>query len=414
MKHVIRNAKISGKIQAPESKSEFQRALAISLLSYEESRLTFNHCFADDVKSAINIIESLGAEVNINNNEILITGGINIINNNLNVGESGLGIRMFTPIACLSNSKILITGFGSLKTRPIDMLINPLKSLGVSINTNNGLLPIKVSKSLLGGNTELDGSVSSQFLTGLLIALPKAKNDSIIKVENLKSIPYIDMTLDILSRAGIQIEHDSYKIFKIKGNQIYKPLNINIEGDWSGAAFMAVAGAIGGDISISNLNKNSKQADVKILEALRDVGAHFSFNNTTLNVKKIKLRSFNFDATHCPDLFPPLAVLAANCKGISKIKGVTRLTFKESNRAEVLKSVFLKLGINITIEGDIMFITGGAIKGTEVSSHKDHRIAMAATIAGINSTQDVTITGAECVSKSYPEFFHEFEKVILK
>ena len=177
---------------------------------------------------------------------------------------------------------------------------------------------------------------------------------------------------------------------------------------------MAIAAAIGGNISISNLNKNSKQADVKILEALRDVGAHFSFNNTTLNVKKVKLKSFNFDATHCPDLFPPLVVLAANCKGISKIKGVNRLTFKESNRAKVLKSVFLKLGINLTIEDDIMFITGGTIKGTEVSSHNDHRIAMAAAIAGINSTQDITITDSECVAKSYPEFFKEFEKVLLK
>jgi 3-phosphoshikimate 1-carboxyvinyltransferase len=414
MKQVIRNVKISGEIKAPSSKSEFQRALAISLLSNGKSCLKFSHCLADDVKSAINIIESLGAEVNINNNEILIKGGINIVNNNLNVGESGLGIRMFTPIACLSNSEILITGLGSLKIRPIGMLIKPLKSLGVSIKTNNGLLPIKVSKSLLGGNTELDGSVSSQFLTGLLIALPKAKNDSIIKVGNLKSIPYIEMTIDILSKAGIQIKHESYKIFKIKGNQIYKPLNINIEGDWSGAAFMAVAGAIGGNISISNLNANSKQADVKILEALRDVGAHFSFNATTLNVKKVNLKAFSFDATHCPDLFPPLVVLAANCKGISKIKGVNRLTFKESNRAEVLKSVFLKLGINITIKDDIMVIIGGAIKGTEVSSHNDHRIAMAVAIAGINSTQDISITDSECISKSYPEFFYEFEKVILK
>lgn len=405
MKQVIRNGKIYGKIKAPSSKSEFQRALAISLLSNGDSCLKFSHCLADDVTSAINIIKSLGAKVNINNNEILIKGGIEIVNNNLNVGESGLGIRMFSPIACLSNSEILITGLGSLKTRPVDMLIKPLKALGVSIKTNNGLLPIKVSKSLLGGNTELDGSVSSQFLTGLLIALPKAKNDSIIKVGNLKSIPYIDMTIDILSKAGIQIKHDSYKIFKIKGNQIYKPININIEGDWSGAAFMAVAGAIGGNISISNLNSNSKQADIKILEALRDVGAHFSFNDTTLNVKKVNLKAFSFDATHCPDLFPPLVVLAANCKGISKIKGVNRLTFKESNRAKVLKSMFFKLGINITIEDNIMFITGGKIKGTEVSSHNDHRIAMAAAIAGINSTEEITITGSDCVSKSYPEFF---------
>jgi 3-phosphoshikimate 1-carboxyvinyltransferase len=405
MKQVIRNGKINGKIKAPSSKSEFQRALAISLLSNGNSCLKFSHCLADDVTSAINIIKSLGAKVNINNNKILIKGGIEIVNNNLNVGESGLGIRMFSPIACLSNSEILITGLGSLKIRPIGMLIKPLKSLGVSIKTNNGLLPIKVSKSLLGGNTELDGSVSSQFLTGLLIALPKAKNDSIIKVGNLKSIPYIDMTIDILSKAGIQIKHDSYNIFKIKGNQIYKPLNINIEGDWSGAAFMAVAGAIGGNISISNLNSNSKQADVKILEALRDVGAHFSFNDTTLNVKKVNLKAFSFDATHCPDLFPPLVVLAANCKGISKIKGVNRLTFKESNRAKVLKSMFFKLGINITIEDDIMFITGGKINGTEVSSHNDHRIAMAAAIAGINSTEEITITGSDCVSKSYPEFF---------
>ncbi len=407
MQERVQLNKIYGNVCAPASKSMMQRAVATALLAKGTSRL-FNPSFSDDSLSAIANAEKLGAHIERSDEYVLIKGGFNPNEQILDVGESGLGIRMFTPIAALHDDSMTLCGVGSLKSRSMSMISGPLASLGVKVETDNGLLPVKVKGPLIGGEAHVDGSISSQLLTGLLIALPLAKKDSCLYVNDLKSKPYIDMTIEIMKSFGVEVVNDKYCIFRIKGEQRYKPLDYTIEGDWSAAAFLAVAGAVGGEVIFNNINTSSAQADIKILEALRLAGAIIIMEENSVKVIRNGLKAFDFDATECPDLFPPLVSLAANCNGTSAIKGVHRLAHKESSRAKVLKTEFGKLGIEIFIEGDIMKIIGGPIYGGEITSHNDHRIAMAAACMAINAESDVLINEAECVSKSYPNFFNDF------
>jgi 3-phosphoshikimate 1-carboxyvinyltransferase len=290
----------------------------------------------------------------------------------------------------------------------------PLKQLGVEVTTQNGYLPIQVKGPLKGGDCYVDGSVSSQFLTGLLMALPLATKDSTLFVTDLKSKPYIDMTLALLADFGIRITHDDYQKFSIQGNQKYKAQSYQIEGDWSGAAFLLVAGAIAGQVTVTNLSAYSTQADKAILQALQMAGAYLSIEANQVTVTHKPLSAFVFDATHCPDLFPPLVALAAHCKGTSVITGAKRLLHKESNRALSLSQEFGKMGIKIEVYGDQMQITGGEIQSADVHSHNDHRIAMACATATLFGSATVTIDAAEAINKSYPTFFDDLATISSK
>jgi 3-phosphoshikimate 1-carboxyvinyltransferase len=334
---------------------------------------------------------------------------------------------MVTPVAALLSHQVEITGHGSLTTRPIDMVEAPLRDFGAAISTNNGYLPINVKGALSGGSTSIDGSLSSQLLTGLLMALPLAENDSEIRVSNLKSKPYIDITVDLLKSFGIEIENESHEIFRIRGRQKYTPCSYNVEGDWSGASCPLVAGAIAGSVTVTNLDCNSAQADKEILTALQRAGAKISITKchcgldpqshnidsvlSSITVSKSSLQAFTFDATHCPDLFPALVALASQCSGTSQLLGAKRLTHKESNRALTLQQEFGKLGIKIELRDDEMLVTGGAVNGGEVASHNDHRIAMALATAALCASSEVSIDQAESVDKSYPEFWEDLEKL---
>jgi len=404
MNTTVKPFKIGGIINAPSSKSEMQRVVAAALLSNGITFIT-NPSFCDDAKAALHIAASLGANIDIDAETVKIRGGLNTVQTKLNCGEAGLSIRMFSPIAALCSQEIILNGEGSLKTRPVGMIEQPLKTLGAQCSTSNGYPPLTVKGPVKGGKITIDGSVSSQFLTGLLIALPYAPDDSQITVNNLKSRPYIDLTIFVLRQFGITINHSEYKVFNIPGNQKFKAIDYNIEGDWSGAAFLLTAGAINGTITVNNLKYSSTQADKKIIEVLKQAGAFVKIEENFVTVSKNRLENFNFDASDCPDLFPPLAVLSANCRGISKIAGVNRLIHKESNRAVVLQNEFAKLGITIEIENDVMLIHGGKIMGGEIFSHNDHRIAMAGAVAAINAENEIKIVNSECVSKSYPAFF---------
>jgi 3-phosphoshikimate 1-carboxyvinyltransferase len=225
------------------------------------------------------------------------------------------------------------------------------------------------------------------------------------------SKPYIDMTLQVLEKFGIRIENDNYRKFTIPGKQKYKPCSFEVESDWSGGAFLLVAGAINGDITIHGLHPDSKQSDKAILMALDKAGAQISITDNSVSIRKSELKSFEFDATEAPDLFPPLAVLAAYSKGISGIKGVNRLIYKESDRAAAIVEEFAKMNIKVEVTGDYMLITGGTIKGAHVTSHDDHRIAMAEAIAGLGATDKVFIKDSQCVGKSYPGFFNDLRKM---
>lgn len=407
----------NGTITPPSSKSYAQRAIALALLA--EGRTTLRNIeFCKDTRSAISCIEALGAKVSyLDESTIAIDGGLHPVTDTLMVGESGLATRLFTPIASLNSTPICIKGEGTLLHRPMMMMIEPLRRLGVEVRDGGGHLPIEVKGPIHGGNIEVDGSFSSQFITGLLLALPLAKEDTTLHVRSAVSTPYIDMTIDTAKRFGVEIMHHEgdYSEFYIEGGQKYTPADLAIEGDWSGASTMLVAGAISGRVTVKNLSTLSKQADTAICRALERTGAGIIIEGDSITVTKRRLRSFTFDATNSPDLFPALAALAAAAHGQSTIIGTQRLLHKESDRAETIRQEYEKLGIEVDIsEENVMKIRGGEIHPATVFSHNDHRIAMSLAVSALRCKGDVTIENAECVEKSYPTFFEDLESITVR
>ena len=406
----VKPSRISGAADAPPSKSLMQRALIAAALSEGESRI-LNSSYCDDALATMGAIEALGAQIGREEKRVTVRGRENQASGTIDCGESGTCMRMITAVASLFERKIKITGRGSLLSRPVGPIEKPLSELGVRCETG-GFLPISVQGPMRGGQAEVDGSESSQFVSGLLMALPLCDNDSQIKVLNLKSKPYVRMTLGVLSHFGIKAETDQeLENFSIPGNQRYKPAEYSVGGDWSGASFLLVAGATAGSVTVKNL-KAGEQADQAVLVALKAAGAEVKIEKDSVAVGKNELRGFEFDATDCPDLFPPLAALACSCDGESVILGAGRLRHKESDRAGVLVRELGRVGADIKVEGDRMIIRGRKLSGGEVESHNDHRIAMAAAVAALNSENGIRIAGEECIGKSYPKFFEELERLI--
>lgn len=406
---------VKGIIAPPSSKSYAQRAIALALLSQGKSILR-NIEFCKDTRSALSCIEALGAKVEIlDESTIAIEGGLRPLSNTLHVGESGLATRLFTPIASLWHEAITIQGEGTLLHRPMIMMIEPLRALGVEVRDGGGYLPIEVKGPIHGGEIEVDGSISSQFITGLLLSLPLAEEDTTLHVTSPVSTPYIDMTIDTARIFGIEImqKEGDYTEFFIEGGQKYTHADISIEGDWSGASTILVAGAIAGEVTVKNISTLSKQADTAIIRALERAGAGIIIEHDSITVSKRPLKAFTFDATNSPDLFPALAALAAAAEGVSTIIGTSRLSHKESDRAETLRQEYEKLGIEIDIsQEDVMTIRGGKIKPATVFSHGDHRIAMSLAVSALRCDGEVVIEQAECVEKSYPTFFEDLESII--
>lgn len=405
MKLRVRKSIIGGVISAPASKSCMQRAIASALLADGET-IIINPSNCDDALSSLAMAECLGAKIRQEDDRIFIKGGFVPACNELNCGESGLGLRMFSAIASLHSEPVKISGKGSILKRPVGISAETMNNLGVELRLNNGFLPLEIKGPLKGGISFLDGSVSSQFLTGLLIASPVISNNTQLIVSNLKSRQYIDLTLDVIRRFGIEIYNEDYTRFLIPGEQKYKAIEYEVEGDWSGAAFLLVMAAVYGKITVKNLSLMSTQPDRAIIEVLRRVGAKLDIKDNSVSVEHDKLESFDFDISECPDLAPPLVALAINCKGKSIIRGTERLRIKESDRASVLVREFSKLGVNINSDDNQIVIEGRSdIRSCELESHGDHRIAMALTLAGLGAEEGIIINSASSVKKSYPAFF---------
>jgi 3-phosphoshikimate 1-carboxyvinyltransferase len=409
MKAVVSPSLLSGTIIIPPSKSAMQRACALSLL-HNGTTTIFNPGKSNDDLTALEIIEKLGASIEKTNNSIKITSRGEIHPPAfLNCHESGLSLRMFTPIIAISPDLVNISGVGSLMNRHVDVFSSFFADLSLYIASENGLLPVVIKGPLKPINIEIDGSMSSQYLTGLLFAFAKKVEElKIITVSNLVSKPYIDLSLQLLKHFGYKVVNENYQRFLIYPKSEFKNhVSYTVEGDWSSASFFIVAAAIAGDLSLSGLDFKSCQSDMKILDVLNQINADYAINADLLKIKKSStIKPFEFDATDCPDLFPPLVVLALTANGKSVIKGVNRLFDKESNRAVALISQFSILGADILVAEDCMYINGGQIlNGGIVNSQNDHRIAMALAIAGLIAETDVYIEDAESVNKSFPEFF---------
>jgi 3-phosphoshikimate 1-carboxyvinyltransferase len=394
-----------------------QRGCAAALLTDGQTTL-INPGKSNDDLAAIDVIQKLGAEIawDENGNLLITSHGIHPKNNEVNCGESGLGIRMFTPIAALCGQPITLTGTGSLLTRPMDFFDEILPKLGVKVQSNNGKLPLQIQGPLQPANIEVDGSLSSQFLTGLLMAYGAAgANNVTITVKDLKSKPYIDLTLQVMNHFGWQVTNRNYESFHFSNptpnSQLLTP-NYLVEGDWSGAAFLLVAGAIAGPITVKGLDVSSTQADKALLAALTDCGCSLSIQSEQIEVAPAPLKAFHFNANDCPDLFPPLVALAAYCEGTTVIEGINRLTHKESNRAITLQQEFAKLSIEIQLQNNLMLIKGGTgVKKAITHSHHDHRIAMACAVAALKAEGEIAIEDAEAINKSYPEFYEHLQKL---
>lgn len=415
MQVTIQPGTLSGEVQAPASKSSMQRACAAALLSKGTTRILRPGNSNDDL-AAKEVITKLGATIVSDTPEELVveSSGVQPESSSINCGESGLGIRMFTPLAALSDRELVIEGTGSLVRRPMHFFDEIFPKLGITILSNNGHLPLKIKGPLKPSSVEIDGSLSSQFLTGMLMAFAAAGTSEVeIKVNDLKSKPYIDLTLDVLKKFGVDVENDHYRSFRFARNgHGLTSTTYTVEGDWSGGAFLLVAGALCGPITVRGLNTESTQADKAIMQALEDAGADLEITDEGIKIGPAVLKSFSFDATDCPDLFPPLVSLAAYCEGTTYIRGVSRLAHKESNRGLTLQEEFAKMGLRIELDGDIMRVHGGGeLKGAGVHSRHDHRIAMACAVAALRASGKTLIDEADAIDKSFPEFYDKLKSL---
>jgi 3-phosphoshikimate 1-carboxyvinyltransferase len=396
------------KIEVNASKSHLQRALALSLLA--KNKTTLIGCNQSrDVEACKQILRDLGCTIE-GNKTLRITPPVakNFERLEISVGESGLALRMFSSIAKLFAEKVIIHAEGSLLTRPVDSLVESLQKTGILVEPSTSIFPLILRGKMSTKEIHVDGSFSSQVITGFLISTPLLTHDTTIFVNNLTSKPYIDLTLGIMRGFGIEIINKNYKRFEISGNQEYLGSSYQIEGDWSGAANHIVGAAISGIVQLAGLQEHSKQADRIILQIVKDFGAQFQWINGSITINKAEIRKpINVDLTNNPDLFPILSILACSASGTSSFTGTKRLIHKESNRLETVMEMLNVFGVEYTLSENQIDIHGtGNIFGGKINCHNDHRIAMAATVAACFSTNPIELDNRECINKSYPSFFN--------
>ena len=412
MNKTILPFKVQGSLVANPSKSYLQRAIVCAVLAKEKTLFLIDNP-SDDVSAALRLLPALGASFQNG----IITPTSSAIRQDelvLSCGESGLLLRLMSTIGLGFAKRLILQGEGTLLQRSIVSLVDQLRAIGLQVESNNGFLPIIIEGEITNTSLSVNASDSSQFLSGLLIALSQRPFDCVVNVTVLSSKPYIDLTLDVLSDFGVSVRHEDYNTFYVNGNQLMSSQKNSIEGDWSGAANHLVGAAISGEITMKGLSIISTQADKSILNALVDFGAMVEVHEHEIKVQQNEKRPFVFNATHCPDLFPPLAILACAAVGTSEIIGLHRLENKESNRQRSIVKMLNVLGVNYRIVADSIFIEGkGKVHGGTIATYNDHRISMAGAIAACISTSDIIIDNVDCVAKSYPNFFNDLSGASL-
>ncbi len=407
---IIKPHPLTGEITVISSKSLSHRYVIAAGLSNGISHIS-NVLESDDLIATKKALEALNVTFD---NEKIIGSFPKKRESKIEANESGSTLRFMIPIAMLQNEEIIFTGKGKLSERPLNVFKEMFMPKGYTfeyLEENN--LPLKVKGPLKAGSYQMPGNVSSQFLTGLLYALPLVKNDSIIEVTSpLESKGYVDLTLDVLKKFGIDIKVEENKYY-IKGNQTYHPQTTSVEGDFSQAAFWLVAGTIGHQITLKGLNKDSLQGDKAIIDFILKMGGNIKVTAESITVYPSKTHGTTIDLGQTPDLGPIIFVLAALSKGTTHIINASRLRIKESDRLKAMYDELTKLGAQIELLEDGMIITGiNHFKGNvTLNTHGDHRIAMALSIASIKADGPVEILNPEVVNKSYPTFFDEFEKL---
>jgi len=416
---IIQPCNLNGKVKIPPSKSLSHRAVIAAGLCNGECNID-NISMSEDITATCEIMEKLGVEIKKSPNNLLIRGrgkldlaSDEITDNELQCNESGSTLRFLIPVAMLTGRKITFKGKGKLGERPLKPFYEIFDKQKIKYTTTNGNLPLIVEGSLKPGIFELRGDVSSQFITGLIYALPLLGGDSRIKITTeMESIGYIDLTLDVLSKFGVKIENNNYREFKISGNQHYKKRDYRVEGDFSQAAFYLAAGVLGGDVQCLDLNMESLQGDRVIVDIIKRMGGEITIKDGILKASKSDLKGTIIDASQCPDLVPIAAVLAALSNGTTEIINAARVRIKECDRLKAIATELNKIGADVIEREDSLIIHGKPwLKGGIVSSWNDHRIAMAMAIASIKCTEELIIEDSGAVKKSYPEFYEDFKSL---
>ena len=402
----------NGTVNVPPSKSDVHRAIICAAMANGVSRIS-PVALSNDIKATIGCIKALGADAVLENN-VLTVDGTNMYKNKtalLDCGESGSTLRFFIPIAAVGNINATFVGKGKLPQRPIGIFTEALPKAGTVCKTEGGL-PLEIKGQLKSGIFEIPGNVSSQFITGLLLALPILEGDSeIVLTSPLESVGYIAMTIRTMKQFGVNIQATE-KGWHIKGGQSYKTCDYTTDGDWSQAAFFMVLGAVSGKVTVKGVAKDSTQGDKKCAEILARFGAKVTQLDNKVTVEKGELKAITIDASQIPDLVPVLSVCAAFAEGTTKIINAERLRIKECDRLQATAELLNNLGGKVKELSDGLEITGvSSLKGGKVNGYNDHRIVMSAAVCAARSDEDITATFAMSINKSYPDFYIDYNSI---
>lgn len=405
MKALIAKSEIRGKVVAPSSKSYTIRGLMCAALAQGESEI-ISPLGSDDTKAATEVLNKIGVRVLQGKDSWQVSGGnFSQPEADLFCRESATTLRFMTAISALVPGKCRLTSKPSLARRPIGPLLQALRQLGVDCYQDEQAAIVVQGGRLSGGVTELPGNISSQFVSALLLISPFAAEGIKIRLTTpLESQPYILMTLEYLDKFGIKVESspDLREFATVK--QSYQPTKFRVEGDWSSASYLLAMGAMGGEIEVENLNAKSLQGDRVILDFLKDMGASVNIGQSSVTVGRSRLRAIKANLTDCIDLLPTVAVLAATADGVSQFSGIARARLKESDRVSAVREGLERMGIKVVEERNSLSITGSPARGALIDTRGDHRIAMAFSLLG-SVVGETTIEDAECVAKTYPEYW---------
>ena len=410
-------SKLKGEVKIPPSKSMAHRAIICAALS-DGLCIIENIDYSDDIIATIDAMNSLGAKIVKHKDYIEVIGAYGSDEKPqetriIDCNESGSTLRFLVPISLLFKGSSKFIGRGNLGKRPLTTYYNIFERQGIEYSYEEGNLNLVINGELNPGTFEVEGNVSSQFITGLLFTLPLLKEDSkIIITTEMESKGYIDLTLRAMSDFGVEIINNNYREFIIKGNQKYNARNYRVEGDYSQAAFFLCADSLGNDVLCKDLDLNSLQGDKEVIDILERMNVVFNAND--IGVKGTtngELASTVIDGSQCPDIIPVLTSVAALTKGTTEIINAGRLRIKECDRLAAVTSELNKLGAKIIEKEDGLVVTGveKLQGGVEVWSHKDHRIAMTLAIASTRCEEPIVIKDYECIAKSYPKFFEDFK-----
>lgn len=408
----IKPSRLKGSVQAPPSKSDVHRAIICAALAKGESVIS-PVAFSEDILATIDCIKALGAEVSVVENKVKINSSRIFENEEAEMPcrESGSTLRFFIPVAAAGGVNAVFNGKGRLPQRPLGVYTELLPNHGVECITEGGL-PFEIKGRLTPGRFDVPGNISSQFITGLLFALPLLEGDSIIHLTSpLQSKGYIDMTVAVQKQFGVIIENKGSD-YIVKGGQSYIPCNYTTEGDWSQAAFFLVAGAISGDVTVTGIKKNSYQGDKEIVEILKRFGADIEQRETSVHCKSNGLFGIDIDASQIPDLVPILAVCGAFAEGVTTIYNAQRVRLKESDRLSAISNCMNRCGARIAETEDGLTIYGvNSLNGGFAEGYNDHRIVMSMAVAALRSSSDITVSDRESITKSYSEFFNDYRSL---